>query len=127
MQRLGAVVRRFVFNQYGTTTSHLHGGLPTDRCVAELWLASPRVEAVLAGDRPDCGPVEARIEIPANIGDLRRQDPPAAREIQRRASEQFAANFASGLAVTGVERTPEAGIYLFTRDAWWGGPRTGNE
>ena len=24
-----------MLNQYGTTTSHLHGGLPTDRCVAE--------------------------------------------------------------------------------------------
>ncbi len=31
MERLGAIVRRFVPNQYGTTSSHLHGGLPTDR------------------------------------------------------------------------------------------------
>src|SRR5260370_14480199 len=28
-ERLGAVVRRYVLNQYGTTSSHLHGGLPT--------------------------------------------------------------------------------------------------
>ncbi len=35
IERLGAVVRRYVLNQYGTTTSRLHGGLPTDRCVAE--------------------------------------------------------------------------------------------
>ena len=35
IERLGAIVRRFVLNQYGTTTSPLHGGLPTDRCVAE--------------------------------------------------------------------------------------------
>jgi predicted GNAT superfamily acetyltransferase len=34
MERLGAIVRRYVENQYGTTTSPLHGGLPTDRCVA---------------------------------------------------------------------------------------------
>ena len=27
MERLGAIVRRYVLNQYGTTTSHLHGGL----------------------------------------------------------------------------------------------------
>jgi predicted GNAT superfamily acetyltransferase len=32
MERLGAIVRRYVPNQYGTTSSPLHGGLPTDRC-----------------------------------------------------------------------------------------------
>src|SRR4051812_23996243 len=37
IERLGAVVRRFVHNQYGTSSSHLHGGLPTDRCTAEWW------------------------------------------------------------------------------------------
>ena len=31
VERLGAVVRRFVRNQYGTTTSHLHGGLWASR------------------------------------------------------------------------------------------------
>ena len=40
MERLGAIVRRYVLNQYGTTSSHLHGGLPTDRCTAEWWLDS---------------------------------------------------------------------------------------
>ena len=43
IERLGAIVRRFVLNQYGTTTSRLHAGLPTDRCIAEWWLASDRV------------------------------------------------------------------------------------
>ena len=43
IERLGAIVRRYVLNQYGTTTSHLHGGLPTDRCVAE-WHVATRVE-----------------------------------------------------------------------------------
>jgi predicted GNAT superfamily acetyltransferase len=28
IERLGAIVRRYVLNQYGTTTSQLHGGLP---------------------------------------------------------------------------------------------------
>jgi GNAT superfamily N-acetyltransferase len=35
LERLGAIVRRYVLNQYGTTTSPLHGGMPTDRCIAE--------------------------------------------------------------------------------------------
>ncbi len=42
IERLGAIVRRYVQNQYGITASPLHGGLPTDRCVAEWWLRSPR-------------------------------------------------------------------------------------
>src|SRR5205085_1868843 len=31
IQRLGAIVRHYYPNQYGTTSSPLHGGLPTDR------------------------------------------------------------------------------------------------
>ena len=49
MERLGAIVRRYVPNQYGTTSSPLHGGLPTDRCIAEWWISSPRVNGRLGG------------------------------------------------------------------------------
>ena len=35
IERLGAIVRVYKENQYGTTSSPLHGGLPTDRCIAE--------------------------------------------------------------------------------------------
>ncbi len=45
IERLGAIVRRYVHNQYGTTSSHLHGGLPTDRLISEWWIRSCRVEA----------------------------------------------------------------------------------
>ena len=48
IERLGAIVRRYVQNQYGTTTSQLHGGLPTDRCMAEWWIATPRVPKPIA-------------------------------------------------------------------------------
>ena len=64
IERLGAVVRRYVLNQYGTTTSHLHGGLPTDRCVAEWWISSARVTALLAGAPLERPPIETRIETP---------------------------------------------------------------
>ena len=53
IERLGAIVRRYVPNQYGTTTSHLHGGLPTDRCVAEWHVSSIRVADILSGERSD--------------------------------------------------------------------------
>lgn len=50
--RLGAIVRRFLPDLYGITSSPLHSGMPTDRFVAEWWLSSARVEAASAGPEP---------------------------------------------------------------------------
>jgi predicted GNAT superfamily acetyltransferase len=114
IERLGAVVRRYVLNQYGTTSSKLHAGLPTDRCVAEWLLANPRVEAILKGEKPERAPCAASISVPAAIYEIKESDPSRAREIQKRVSDQFLENTSKGLAVTGFERTREAGRYLFT-------------
>ncbi|MCX6634672.1 MAG: acetyltransferase [Acidobacteria bacterium] len=116
IERLGAVVRRYVLNQYGTTTSHLHGGLPTDRCVAEWWISSGRVKALLAGAPLERPRIETRIETPFDIDAIRKRDLARAREIQRRMSDQFVAHFKNGLMVVGVERTERAGVYLLARD-----------
>jgi predicted GNAT superfamily acetyltransferase len=112
VERLGAIVRRYVFNQYGTTTSHLHGGLPTDRCIAEWWIGSPRAEAIIAGRPFERNPIEIRIAIPAEIAAIRSDDPKRAREIQQQSSVQFQRAFDNGLAVIGFERSKEAGTYL---------------
>jgi len=112
MERLGAIVRRYVLNQYGMTTSHLHGGLPTDRCIAEWWIASPRAKAIVAGEKFHRNPVEVRIAFPAEIATIRSEDPKRAREIQEKASEEFRAAFDRGLAVIGFEKSEEAGTYL---------------
>jgi predicted GNAT superfamily acetyltransferase len=112
MERLGAVVRRYVYNQYGTTSSPLHGGLPTDRCIAEWWIASPRVKAITAGQPFERNPVDARISIPSDIAAIRANDPARAKEIQQTASDQFRAAFDRGLAVIGFEKTDQAGTYL---------------
>ena len=114
IERLGAIVRRFVLNQYGTTTSRLHGGLPTDRCVAEWWVASPRVEALLSPAATSYFPVLARISVPAEIEAMKQTDAARAREVQKRVSDQFLEYFSKGLAVIGFERTPEAGVYLLS-------------
>jgi len=112
IERLGAIVRRYVHNQYGTTTSHLHGGLPTDRLVPEWWVNTPRV-AALAANRPAERPaVEARIAVPSDIAALVEQDPPRARELQSSIGEQFEDHFRAGLAVIGFERTAQDGTYL---------------
>ena len=112
VERLGAIVRRYVLNQYGTTSSHLHGGLPTDRCIAEWWVASPRVEAIINKQPFERNPIEARISVPADIAEIRSNDYKRAREIQLRISEQFLEQFGKGLAVIGFERSDEAGTYL---------------
>jgi predicted GNAT superfamily acetyltransferase len=112
IERLGAVVRRYVLNQYGTTSSHLHGGLPTDRCVAEWYIGSPRVELTLEGRVSPRHEVAARISIPVDIADIRKTDPRRARDIQLSVSEQFMMQFEKGLAVIGFERSPQAGTYL---------------
>ena len=116
MERLGAIVRRYVENQYGTTTSPLHGGLPTDRCVAEWWLASAHAEAVIAGralarNVEERGVVE-RIEVPADIDLIRREEPRRAREIQKSLGTRLTSGFDRGLAVIGFERSGGVGTYL---------------
>ena len=104
IERLGAVVRRFVLNQYGITSSPLAGGLPTDRCVAEWHIRKTRHYA----------PPSARISVPASIGRMRQEDPSRARRIQGAIADQFIAHFADNLAVTGFEITPDAGTYLLS-------------
>ncbi len=111
MERLGAVVRRYVENQYGTTTSPLHGGLPTDRCIAEWWIASEHVKRTLAGE-PEQGAALETISVPAEIESIRRDDPKRAREIQKCMGEAFQRCFARGLAVTGFRKSADAGTYL---------------
>jgi predicted GNAT superfamily acetyltransferase len=112
MERLGAIVRRYVPNQYGMSSSPLHGGLPTDRCIAEWWIGSARVNAITAGQPFQRNPVEARVAIPSGIADIRASEPERAREIQQTASEQFRAAFDRGLAVIGFEKSEQAGTYL---------------
>jgi predicted GNAT superfamily acetyltransferase len=113
IQRLGAIVRRYVINQYGTTSSRLHGGLPTDRCVAEWWLLHPRVRRLVEEGKPPAPPpAAARIAVPADIEELRHSDRRRAREIQERVSNEFVRLFAEGLAVVGFERREQEGAYL---------------
>jgi predicted GNAT superfamily acetyltransferase len=113
IERLGAVVRRYVLNQYGTTSSALHGSLPTDRCVAEWYIDSPRINGLLAGEALQRPAEAARITVPAAIADWRQSDPARAKETQASISEQFQTHFRAGLAVVGFERGSDAGSYIF--------------
>jgi predicted GNAT superfamily acetyltransferase len=112
LERLGAIVRRFVPNQYGSTTSPLHAGLPTDRCIAEWWLNNPRVLTALTSRLMGHSNIATRIAVPADIDSIKRTEPKRARQIQTRVREQFLEHFSNGLAVVGFERTAENGLYL---------------
>ena len=111
IERLGAIIRRYQENQYGLTASPLHGGLPTDRCIAEWWIASSRVQAILEGQSRTITESE-RISYPADIAVIRRTERERARAIQRSNGEKFQAAFAKGLAVTGFERSSDESSYL---------------
>jgi len=110
--RLGAIARRFIPNCYGITQSPLHGGLPTDRLVAEWWLGSERVKTVLAGRAaPVCGS-SVRISLQANLEEMKSADLAAAEQIQSEAREQFQKWFAGGYVATAIEDRGDSRDYI---------------
>ena len=107
IERLGAIARRYNVNQYGITSSPLQGGLPSDRLVAEWWMKSKRVEAVLAGGpRPAFDP-QGTADVPAEIYEWKAaaQTRPQALAVQERNRATLTTAFANGISVLGYERT----------------------
>lgn len=121
--RLGAICRRYARNFYGSSSSPLQGGLPTDRLYAEWWLRSERVERVL---NPEAALHPGSFTAPAPFGrvlvprDIREwKEDPARRAqalaLQTENREALEKGFADGLAITGYERTPEGdGVFLLS-------------
>jgi len=106
IEKLGAISRRYNINQYGITSSPLQGGLPSDRLIAEWWLKSKRVEALLSTGKHPVAVCDSAIAVPAQIyqwkaaADTRDR----AKEVQERNREDFLRNFSAGRAVLGYER-----------------------
>ena len=119
IEKLGAITRRYNVNQYGITSSPLQGGLPTDRLVAEWWMKSKRVKAVLA-DAPrakfEC---RAGIDVPAEIYEWKAAATTRAQALAVQGSnrERFTRAFAEGLSVLGYERD-ERGNGRFLLGEW---------
>lgn len=112
IERLGVIVRRYVHNQYGRTSSPLHGGLPTDRLVAEWWLKTPLVEAAVRGERLPQPAGATRIHVPQRIHELKTADLAAAEKLQAEVREQFEQWLGRGFAVIGFEHSDAGGTYL---------------
>lgn len=98
--RLGAVVRKYLPDVYGTVSSHLDNGRPTDRLLAEWWIGSTRVQKILAGQAYKYASDDERIFVPAADQTI---------AVQARIRAQFQSLFAQGYTATGVELN-EAGM-----------------
>ena len=109
IQKLGAIVRCYHPDFYGVSSSRLQGGLPTDRLVAEWYLNSPRVTALLEGYPIATYQIEERISVPAAIYEWKA--PGADREralaLQSENRRKFQQAFSRGLAVLGYVRDAE--------------------
>jgi len=124
IEKLGAIARRYNVNQYGITSSPLQGGLPTDRLVAEWWMKSKRVEAVLADAPREEYECRARIDVPAEIHEWKAVAATRAQAlaVQESNREQFTRAFAKGLSVLGYESS-EGGNGRFLLGEWGEGWR----
>ena len=104
ISRLGAIVRHYIPDCYGTTTSPLHGSLPTDRLVAEWNVASDRVNGVLK--RAAIRVSADAVEIPVPAREVRTQ------AIQTALRTKLTDLFSRGYAITGFRREPEHCTYI---------------
>ncbi len=104
IELLGAISRRYLVNSYGVSSSPLHGGLPTDRLIAEWHLDSPRVRACRDKEtRGTAIPCESNVELPLNFRELRLNHSPAALQIQLEFREKMLNLFRENYCVTGFE------------------------
>lgn len=110
--RLGAIARRFIPNCYGITESALHGGIPTDRLVAEWWLASERVKSILADDPPPSKTDAERIAIATEISELKSRDRDAGIGVQTAVRKRFQELLSRGYVATGIEKSAETMDYI---------------
>lgn len=112
--RLGAIVRRFIPNFYGITSSPLTGGLPTDRLLAEWPLRSARVKrAIASGDiapskRKKC----VRIRVPAELAKIKSTHLEEAARLQTEIRMEFEHWLGLGYAATWIEVDEKGGDYL---------------
>ena len=122
LERLGAVVRTYLPNFYGTDYStsieqQSVRGVDSDRLYAEWHLDSPKVAALARGEKyTETGEIIGTIEIPANWNKLVVEDTARAISEQERVKREFQAAFAEGLVARGFERSDTHPKYLLYRE-----------
>jgi predicted GNAT superfamily acetyltransferase len=124
LNRLGAVVRRYGENFYGTDyvtdpeqQTPATKGLPSDRLFAEWELSSLRVVELAAGGEPAPRPGSVgAIDIPADWTGLIKRDANLAKQEQLRVRREFEQAFLAGLVCAGFERSAAHPRYLLYRE-----------
>ncbi len=125
LNRLGAIVRTYIPDFYGVTTSPLHRNLPTDRLLAEWHLDSKRVIAAINNLTPDPTEAPAVIHIPqvapassrpapsqfASVAATSASDSSTS-NIQSKLRSEFQAWFSKNHAATSLRFTPTGADYL---------------
>lgn len=110
IEKLGAVVRRYTPDFYGSSTSPLHGALPTDRLHAEWWLMSKRVCDAIAGKGlPDLY-IQRTVSVPykkAVAEDASKASSASALESLVGIRRQFLDAFSTGLTVLRFQNSVE--------------------
>ena len=117
--KLGGVVRSYMANYYGnTSTSALHRGLDTDRLFVEWWVGSTGVARSLAGEARHEAPA-AIVEVPRDIEAIKAASLDDAREWQIRIRSGFETLLSQGLYCAGFipGREGQHSQYLFFPDS----------
>jgi predicted GNAT superfamily acetyltransferase len=108
INKLGVVLRRYERDYYGQGVSTgFEEGVPTDRVIAEWWVASDRVKSALAGHSPTPGDVTGEIQIPDDINSIRARSTSEHLEWRMRVREEFETQFSAGAVVSGFLRDPD--------------------
>lgn len=94
---LGARITEYLVDHYGAMDDGVNRGDESDRLMVSWAVAEPPVPT------PDGGAVRAVVEIPDDIGALRRTDPTAAAGWRYRVREELRGHLASGLRIGGVD------------------------
>ena len=121
--RLGAISRRYLPNHYGSVSSPLQAGLPTDRLVAEWQLRSARVRRAVAARtmqksaaRKRASPrgrgKTVRIRVPAELASLRHTRPDEVARLQAEIRQEFEHWLNLGYAATSVAVAGQGGEYV---------------
>jgi predicted GNAT superfamily acetyltransferase len=114
LNRLGAICREYQPNLYGVTTSPLHGGLATDRLLAEWHLDSARVVASIENLVKDPVEAPASIPLPAELERWQSEGSPGVGVVQTSLRQEFTKWFAKGYAAIGLRTAPANRAYLLT-------------
>lgn len=120
LNRLGATIRRYAPNFYGTNYVLLPdqfdapSDLDSDRLIAEWQLEDQTVIKLASGEKSQSSvaPVGA-VEIPKNWREIVELKPQLARQEQLRVRQEFQAAFAENLVCAGFETNEKTSKYLF--------------